>query len=1028
MVLTPSATDATCGASNGGASVSVTGGTTIYSYLWSTGATVDNITNVPAGNYCVTVTDANLCSSNICIAVNNLGSPTATISASTDVSCNGGNDGSATVTGSGGITPYTYLWCDGQTTDIANGLIAGTCTVSLTDDNGCLTTVSVIITEPTTLSATINSQTNVSCNGGSDGAADMFATGGTTPYTYLWSEGSPTTSISNVTAGNYTVTVTDSETCTATATVVITEPTALTATISSTTDALCNGNSDGAATVSASGGTSPYTYSWSLGGIGSTESNLSVGSYDVTVTDIKGCEATTTATIGEPSAIIITPSNTDATCGSANGGASVTVSGGTSGYTYLWSTGATTDNITNVPAGNYCVTVSDANGCSSNICIAVNNIGAPTVSITVNSNVSCFGGNDGSATISGIGGVTPYSFEWSDGQLTATASGLLAGIYTASLTDANSCVSSANVTITEPTVLSATITSQTNVSCNGGNNGATDITISGGTSPYTYLWSNASTTEDLTNLSIGIYDLTVTDANSCTETISVTITEPNALVLSEVHTDVSCNGGNNGSIDLTVTGGVSSYTYSWTNFETIEDLSGLSAGTYDVTVTDDNGCTANTSIIIIEPTALSSTISGTNETIADSCDGTATVTPSGGTSPYTFNWDAASQTTQTANNLCVGVYSVTVIDNNNCTQVLSIEIFGPGALVLNTTGDTVLCNGNCNGSVSVTVSGGVSPFSYLWSDGQPTQAATGLCAGTYTVTVTDANGATKTAIAIVAEPTQLIASISGTTETLCNGSSDGTATVGATGGTSPYTYLWQTSGNTGSTESGLNAGNHDVTVTDANGCTSVVTATITEPVLLTATVTVTDALCNGVSNGTATANPSGGTPTYTYLWDVAAFNQITQIANSLPAGTYSVTVTDYNGCTFDTTGILSEPSLTTVTTSVINDVSCNGGSDGSATVSATGGTSPYTYLWDAAGQTNDTAINLSASNYAVSVYDNNLCLSIGSISISQPNVLNGTITNVSSHCELADGSATVTPSGGTSSYTYFMYGYCIYNN
>jgi large repetitive protein len=331
---------------------------------------------------------------------------------------------------------------------------------------------------------------------------------------------------------------------------------------------------------------------------------------------------------------------------------------------------------------------------------------------------------------------------------------LVAGTYSVTVTDTNGCTATTSATITEPAVALALSTTQVNVLCNGNNTGSLDLTVSGGTATYTYLWSNSSTIEDPQNLITGTYSVTVTDANGCTSTTNATITEPAvALALNTTQVNVLCNGNNTGSIDLSVTGGTSPYTYLWSNNSTIQDPLTLLAGTYSVTVTDSNGCTATTSATITEPSAVLA-LSTTQVDVL--CNGNNTgsidLSVTGGTSPYTYLW-SNNATIQDPLNLVAGTYSVTVTDTNGCTATTSATITEPAvALALSTTQVNVLCNGNNTGSIDLSVTGGTAPYSYLWSNNSTIQDPLNLVAGTYSVTVTDASGCTATTSATIIQP------------------------------------------------------------------------------------------------------------------------------------------------------------------------------------------------------------------------------------------------------------------------------------
>ncbi len=1022
-------TNVSCnGGSDGSATASGSGGTSPYSYAWSGGGSSATATGLSAGTYTVTVTDANGCTDTETVSITQPATAvTVSITSSTNVSCNGGTDGAATASGSGGTGTITYAWSGGAgSSATATTLSAGTYTVTATDANGCTDTASVTITEPTAVVASISSSTNVSCNGGSDGSATAAGSGGTSPYSFAWSGGGGSSATATgLSAGTYTITVTDANGCTDTETVTITEPTAVVASIGTPTNVSCNGGSDGSATASGSGGTSPYSFAWS-GGAGSsaTATGLSAGTYTVTVTDANGCSDTETVTITEPTPVVAsigTPTNVSCNGGS-DGSATASGSGGTSPYSYAWSGGGSSATATSLSAGTYTVTVTDANGCTDTETVSITQPAtAVTVSITSSTNVSCNGGTDGAATASGSGGTGTITYAWSGGAgSSATATTLAAGTYTVTATDANGCTDTASVTITEPTAVVASISSSTNVSCNGGSDGSATAAGSGGTSPYSYAWSGgAGSSATATGLSAGTYTITVTDANGCTDTETVTITEPTAVVASiGTPTNVSCNGGSDGSATASGSGGTSPYSFAWSGGAgSSATATGLSAGTYTVTVTDANGCSDTETVTITEPTPTTASISSsTNLTCFGSNDGSATAAGSGGTSPYTYVWSSGA-VTATASGLAAGTFTVTVTDANGCTQVASVTITQP--IVLATTvslDNNVSCNGGNDGGASVSVSGGTSPYTYLWSSSETSTSADSLSAGTAFVTVTDANGCEAIDSIQITEPNVLSASIGSSTNVSCNAGSDGSATVSVSGGTTAYAYAWSGGGGTAVTASGLSAGTYTVTVTDANGCTDTASVTLTEPSAITISTSATNVSCNGANDGSITASTSGGTPGYSYLWSTAATSAT---VTNLSPGNYSVTVTDANGCAQTATQSITEPTVLTASTSVDNNVNCNGGSDGSATASGSGGTSPYTFAWSSGG-TAATETGLSAGTFTVTVTDANGCTDTETVSITEPTLLvaSAGVDSNTTCASTATGVATASAVGGASPYSY----------
>jgi len=450
-----------------------------------------------------------------------------------------------------------------------------------------------------------------------------------------------------------------------------------------------------------------------------------------------------------------------------------------------------------------------------------------------------------------------------------------------------------------PAAMTNTITG-TNLVCNGGSTGSINLTVSGGTSPYTYSWSNAATTEDVSGLTAGTYTVVITDSWNWAITNTVTLTQPATTTVSvSAQTNVTCNGGNNGVINISVSGGgTAPYTYLWSpGNETTQTISGLTANTYSVLVTDALGCTNTFSAAVTQPFPVAASTTVTNTSCNLGNNGTATVNVSVGVSPYTYLWSASSQTTSTATALSAGTFSVTVTDATGCTGSFTASITEPSAFSTTVTVTDENCSGGSNGGANLSVSGATAPYTYLWSNASTTQDITNVSAATYTVTITDNNGCTKTDVATVNQPATFTAPIT-KTDVTCFGLCNGTATATPSGGTAPYIYAWQTTPTQSTqTATGLCPGIFNITITDNNGCVITPNTSITEPVVLTVSVTNTGATCNN-NDGTATSTPSGGNIPYTYLWTGGS---TAQSPTGLALGNYTVTVTDSKGCTTSAT-------------------------------------------------------------------------------------------------------------------------------
>jgi hypothetical protein len=1009
------ATDVTTtGGSDGTASVSVSGGTPSYTYLWNTGATTASVSGLAAGTYHVTVTDANGCTSTCASTVNEPGCGLSLSETNVDVLCNGGMTGSIDVTVSGAQGSVSYVWSDGATTEDRSGLAAGTYSVTATDAGNCQDILSVEISEPTAL-APVCDATDVTTTGGSDGTASVSVSGGTPSYTYLWNTGATTASVSGLAAGTYHVTVTDANGCTSTCASTVNEPGCGLSLSETNVDVLCNGGMTGSIDVTVSGAQGSVSYVWSDGATTEDRSGLAAGTYSVTATDAGNCQDILSVEISEPTALAPVCDATDVTTtGGSDGTASVSVSGGTPSYTYLWNTGATTASVSGLAAGTYHVTVTDANGCTSTCASTVNEPGCALSLSETNVDVLCNGGMTGSIDVTVSGAQGSVSYVWSDGATTEDRSGLAAGTYSVTATDAGNCQDILSVEISEPTAL-APVCDATDVTTTGGSDGTASVSVSGGTPSYTYLWNTGATTASVSGLAAGTYHVTVTDANGCTSTCASTVNEPGCgLSLSETNVDVLCNGGMTGSIDVTASGAQGSVSYVWSDGATTEDRSGLAAGTYSVTATDAGNCQDILSVEISEPTALVPVCDATDVTTTGGSDGTASVSVSGGTPSYTYLWNTGA-TTASVSGLAAGTYHVTVTDANGCTSTCASTVNEPGCgLSLSETNVDVVCNGGMTGSIDVTVSGAQGSVSYVWSDGATTEDRSGLAAGTYSVTATDAGNCQDILSVEISEPTALVP-VCDATDVTTTGGSDGTASVSVSGGTPSYTYLWNTGATTASV-SGLAAGTYHVTVTDANGCTSTCASTVNEPGCgLSLSETNVDVLCNGGMTGSIDVTASGAQGSVSYVWSDGA---TTEDRSGLAAGTYSVTATDAGNCQDILSVEISEPTALAPVCDA-TDVTTTGGSDGTASVSVSGGTPSYTYLWNT-GATTASVSGLAAGTYHVTVTDANGCTSTCASTVNEPGcALSLSETNVDVLCNGGmTGSIDVTASGAQGSVSY----------
>ncbi len=864
--------------------------------------------------------------------------------------------------------------------------------------------------------------------------------GSAPPYTYSWapSAGLSCSNCANPLAipsssTSYIVTVTDDNGCVKKDTVNINVNQGPQVSLAGT-DVSCYNAANGSITSIVTGGMIPYTYNWNTTPVATTPgiSGLSPGVYTVVVKDSIGCKMSAADTITQPVPLTDTTLATNVSCyGGTNGTASAVASGGVAPYLYTWNTTPvqTGSTVSNLSAGSYIVTIADAHNCTLIDTVIVAQPSGPLAAlVSTHANVSCYGGANGKSGITVSGGTLPYTYSWNTSPVktTDTISGLSAGIYTATVTDAKGCTIQISDTITQPSLLAATAT-KTDASCFGGTNGTAQVTANGGTAPYQYSWNTtpAQTTASVTGLSTGTYAATVTDAHGCQANVSVTIGQSSTIATSLTKADAMCYGGSSGTASVAVSGGTAPYTYLWNTIpaQTTASVTALAAGTYILETKDAHNCIKKDTIVIAQPSALSTAVSKTDVTCYSGNNGTATVSTSGGVSPYTYSWNTTPvQTSATAQNLGSGTYIVTVTDSHGCVKTdtaIVTQPSGPLAALVSTHAN-VSCYGGANGKSGITVSGGTLPYTYSWNTSpvKTTDTISGLSAGIYTATVTDAKGCTIQISDTITQPS-LLAATATKTDASCFGGTNGTAQVTANGGTAPYQYSWNTTpAQTTASVTGLSTGTYAATVTDAHGCQANVSVTIGQSSTIATSLTKADAMCYGGSSGTASVAVSGGTAPYTYLWNTIPA-QTTASVTALAAGTYILETKDAHNCIKKDTIVIAQPSALSTAVSK-TDVTCYSGNNGTATVSTSGGVSPYTYSWNTTPvQTSATAQNLGSGTYIVTVTDSHGCIKADTVAVAQPSGLSAVVTKTDALCYgNSTGSATVAASGGTAPYTF----------
>jgi gliding motility-associated-like protein len=617
--------------------------------------------------------------------------------------CSATPTGSATVAVSGGIAPYQYLWDPSlQTTPTATALQAGTYSVSVVDANGCIVTSNATVTSPSDIRINGFTITNPTCFNNTNGSVNSLVSGGVGAITYNWNTtpAQTTPSLSNLSAGTYSLTVTDSNGCSFTKDTILKHPPQLTASLASVQNVKCYGDTNGRATPTVTGGTpfntpQKYQFSWNdpAAQTSVTAINLTAGSYILTVTDALGCTDTMNVTISAPGTpLLASATPTKIACfGQNTGEATVAASGGTPGYSYRWSEGTTSRNVTNLSAQVYYVTVTDLNGCVALDTINISTYPAFNVQYTI-AQPRCFGDANGTITLNSVYGgagaiMTDFTYFWSTGAAqTATQATNLRGnrSYSLTVTDTAGCQSINTFFMPEPVQMSVS-TSKSDVKCFGATDGTATALATGAGRGYTYLWStnaNNQMTATANNLATGTYIVTATeDSTGCKATATVSLAEPTRIRVSTTDLKAaSCSGTPDGSLTVAISGGTPNYTYNWSNgVSNSLSLNNLSAGGYTISVTDANGCLLTETVSVASPNALDGEVSFTNIRCFGGSDGTITIDAFGGTPPYSYSINDGKSFIGSSKTvgLRIGNYPVTIKDAKGCLWKQQVTITAP---------------------------------------------------------------------------------------------------------------------------------------------------------------------------------------------------------------------------------------------------------------------------------------------------------------------------------------------------------------
>lgn len=1068
LSLSATVTDVTCaGSSDGNVTLSASGGAGFYSYSADGANYVSSavFSNLSEGAKTFYVKDGAGCIKSISKTISYQSRIVASISNQSNVSCFGGNNGAVSIGTTGSSPSGTLLYSLGgafQSDSDFSGLSADNYTITV-KDNLCQTTLPLTITQPTVLIVSPSIDKQISCHGLTDGKITVSASGGTGAYLYSIDNITFSNSgvFDNLSANDYKFWVKDANACLKNSGIFkIVEPTALNFSVASKTDIACNGGNTGSITLSASGGTETPTvkYSYSIDGSNyqspNSFTNLNAGSYTLRLKDANGCTATTSTSLLEQTAIVVSSSITKLiTCfGVADGEVTLSSTGGAGNYQY------SKDNqnfnssgiLGSLSAGNNTFYIKDANACAKSIVVAVSQPSLLVPAIASQTNVLCKNGSDGTVGLSASGGTSPYQYS-QDGtnfQATANFSGFPAGTVVFYVKDSKGCNKTISTTISEPSLLVATTSVNQQVSCFGGSNGTIQVNGSGGTSPYQYS-SNGTTYQTINSfggLIQGIYSYWVKDANGCIKTTANTsITQPTDIVSTiSTKNDVKCFAGNDGSLTVIATGGTGTFSYAkdGTNFQVSNSFLNLTAQTYTITVKDQNACLKTLTAQILQPTAFEvRSVSNQNLSCFGNNTGRIEVLGTGGTPAYQYSIDNATfQSSNVFTGLAAGTYTVYAKDVNNCLFNLANNVLSqPNEIVVSLLEKLdVDCDYYQKGAFKVGATGGVGSFTYNLSgqdlkfnpvagQANATGAFADLFAGNYLINAQDATGCTKSfPVTIVPKNSHITFQVNKVLPSNCN-VANGSITINSVGGgNNPYQYRLSTQNAFSNSNSFTGLGNGKYIITVADGlCAYNQAVDLSLPNSLSANYAISPISCQ-VPNGNLTiTNISGGNGNYTVSIDGTNFSNNT-VFNNLSPNVYAITIKDSpQSCQSVISIELKEQNRADLTLSSKTDILCNGANTGVISMIGNNNVGPFSYALNqkASFVPNGTFTGLTAGNYKVYARTGIGCWDSLKVSISQPTALTGILTKKDNDC-FGDKTAYINTaaSGGVSPYTYSLDG------
>ncbi len=1039
---------------------SIQSGVAPFKYRWNTGDTSNYLSvkgTSGSGIKTVYVVDNQQCKDTATVNITVPSPINVSLDSIKGVSTCSAADGAIYLFIFGGNPPYTINWSGNTILGSVSGtyqsnflsstlqnLSQGTYNFNVTDLNGCSQSLNTISINSPTTALRLDSVTAVNCYGENTGKINISAIGmNPLQSAYTWSNGQTTRdSLSNIPAGTYSVTVSDANCTNVLGNIVVTQPSFYNINLLQIEPQKCN--ILGKISISVQGGTPPYSYLWSNGLPTQNISNLLSNQYSVQVKDQKNCTLNQSFNVLLDTNIFVTFLIDSVICnGKNNGKITAAVTSGIAPFRFLWSNGDTTNNIQNLSAGTYRLTLTDAAFCiykSPPIAVGQPNIlKIDTLNFSAN---ACGQTNNGRIDIGVRGGTAPYRFFWDDAATSEDRNMLPNAAYSVVVKDRNQCADTAFFNLQSPAPPRIFVTNIQPPACVGSLGGVVQTVVSGGVSPYGFLWSNGTSNATLNGVDTGLFALKVTDFNGCVDTISVRLSAPQVMNITNFSaTNATCFGGNDGRISFNLTGGISPFSYSWSNGQStlFPFINNLPTGNYYLITKDANGCAIKTPTIFINsPPPINIFIDTViNNNCFNAQQGSIKVHVTGGVIPYKYYWNNIVTNNKDLTNIFAGSYSLFVLDSNNCVSgnnnLFPIRVLQPDSISAKVTVVGAGCSEiNQTGTVRLSVLGGNPPYNYVWSNGTFLDSLSGIDAGFYSVTIYDSKNCQKiiSNIEVKKSFTKLLLKSISPKQLKCVGDTNGEITVEIEGGLSPYQYNWSAGENHISnslkdTIKNLSSNFYNVTITDNNGC--ILTSpflTLSNPQPISIRIdSIYPVKCKGQSNGQIFTTALGGAGGFSFNWSNGS---TLEDPNLLAVGNYFLTVTDSFNCTFSgqqAVVILEPTDSLQYSVLVTKQPTCHNFQDGQITLSAYGGYSPYHIQWNNPALTDLFSLNqLGAGTYFASIIDSKGCsIKVDTFRFNNPQPLLVTKFITSLQCPLdSNGSISLASTGGEMPY-YFLW-------